>query len=482
VALALQIGPVITAARGQAATAGFPKADPMGFSDYVNSKKSAYLPYGGSGLVAWHLALDEARVDPSLFHNSTPERIQQINTMNGCEVNLLCRLAPEQWKAIYDKSVNACALSPTQPAEFDRLEHECASELRQLWAKVRTKCNAEQARPLIEALLARQLTRENKAHAEDLLDQIEDLVPCDPQLADLRKIVAGMPGPAHRMRLDLGDFVALRLLRVEAGQFMMGLRPQDKVPLQHIPTGQAAVTLTKPFYLSVCPVTNDDVATVLGVLVDAEWMGGQRPRTYDAGYRLGEWNHYAANVYWNDAVAFCQKLSLKVGHKVRPPTEAEWEYACRAGTTTRYFWGDDWAQADPYVFIIAVRMPNDSWPQGVPPFCVYGPPRAIDLKRPNPWGFHGFFQPSYGEWCLCCGYYPPSRPLTDPPPLDRLPLAHPLPGADSKFVDVFAVCHGAAQYGVQGGFPAGGHAKVQSVPTSGPGTNSTPFRIVIEAP
>jgi len=51
--------------------------------------------------------------------------------------------------------------------------------------------------------------------------------------------------------------------------------------------------------------------------------------------------HPVVNVSWNDAVAFCKWLSRKEGKSYRLPTEAEWEYACRAGTTTRYWCGDD---------------------------------------------------------------------------------------------------------------------------------------------
>ena len=51
-------------------------------------------------------------------------------------------------------------------------------------------------------------------------------------------------------------------------------------------------------------------------------------------------NRPVENVSWNDAVAFCEKLSQKTGKKYRLPSEAEWEYACRAGTTTPFYFGE----------------------------------------------------------------------------------------------------------------------------------------------
>jgi formylglycine-generating enzyme required for sulfatase activity len=52
-------------------------------------------------------------------------------------------------------------------------------------------------------------------------------------------------------------------------------------------------------------------------------------------------DHPVEHVSWNDAQSFCERLTLRVGHTIRLPTEAEWEFACRAGTATTYYCGDD---------------------------------------------------------------------------------------------------------------------------------------------
>ncbi len=72
----------------------------------------------------------------------------------------------------------------------------------------------------------------------------------------------------------------------------------------------------------------------------------------------------AVEVDWDDAVEFCRKLSEKEGVEYRLPTEAEWEYACRAGTTTEYSFGDDKAQLGELVHLIVDRTGLSSHGEG----------------------------------------------------------------------------------------------------------------------
>ena len=105
------------------------------------------------------------------------------------------------------------------------------------------------------------------------------------------------------------------------------------------------------------------------------------------------------NVSWNDAVAFAEWLGKKEGKTYRLPTEAEWEYACRAGTTTRYFCGDD-AEALAEVGNVADAMAREKHPleghhrgaRWVRLYC------SIGRYRPNAWGLHDMHG-NVWEWC-----------------------------------------------------------------------------------
>jgi formylglycine-generating enzyme required for sulfatase activity len=166
------------------------------------------------------------------------------------------------------------------------------------------------------------------------------------------------------------DFVeknslAEKMVLVPPGEFMMG---KDASPLHdrfpymfrsdiedELPQHRARIT--KPFYLGATTVTYgnfrffcDDAHYKTDAERDGKPNWGYDPKgamiqSKDFTFRNPGWaqtdEHPVVYVTWNDAVAFCGWLSKKEGKKYRLPTEAEWEYACRAGTEHLYFWGDD---------------------------------------------------------------------------------------------------------------------------------------------
>ena len=106
------------------------------------------------------------------------------------------------------------------------------------------------------------------------------------------------------------------------------------------------------------------------------------------------------NVSWNDAVAFAEWLGKKEGKTYRLPTEAEWEYACRAGTTTRYFCGDD-AEGLAEVGNVADATAREKYPDWKDTIAardgfVYTAP--VGRYRPNAWGLHDMHG-NVWEWC-----------------------------------------------------------------------------------
>lgn len=179
--------------------------------------------------------------------------------------------------------------------------------------------------------------------------------------------------------------IGMEFVLIPAGTFQMGSDPNDR---EAAPSERPRhrVTISKPFYLGKYEVT----------LAQWEAVMGSSP------YTLPRSNPYyglpgmadrlrkptnPATVSWNDAQAFIKRLNEREGHnRYRLPTEAEWEYACRAGTTTRYNFGDD---AD------AALIRDHAWFSRNAESATH----PVGTRKPNAWGLfdvHG----NVLEWCL----------------------------------------------------------------------------------
>ncbi len=150
----------------------------------------------------------------------------------------------------------------------------------------------------------------------------------------------------------------MKLRWIAPGRFLMGSPTSEagREPYTGADETQHAVTLTKGFYLGIHQITRGVFARFVkdaSYLTEAERAGGAyswdgkewkldpKKNWKTPGFEQTD-NHPVVCVSWNDTVALCEWLTRRYGEggKYRLPTEAEWEYACRAGTTTAYQWGD----------------------------------------------------------------------------------------------------------------------------------------------
>ena len=176
--------------------------------------------------------------------------------------------------------------------------------------------------------------------------------------------------------------IGMKLKLIPAGAFKMGSPVSDKdasedeKPLHD-------VEITHPFYLGVYPVTKGQFAAfVSGTDYKTEGeQAGDKATWRDPGFVQTD-DEPVVYVTWNDAMKFCDWLSDK--KKIYTlPTEAEWEYACRAGTTTVYSFGDDPTTLGDYAWYL-----DNSGSRTHP----------VGGKNPNPWGLHDM-NGNVFQWC-----------------------------------------------------------------------------------
>ncbi len=191
-----------------------------------------------------------------------------------------------------------------------------------------------------------------------------------------------------------GD-VPLVMVRIPAGTYMRG-RYSGEQGSYSSEDPQHQVTLTQDFYLGKYPLTQAPWFAVRG-----SWPGTAPSSSYGVGD-----DYPAYNVSWDDAQNFIASLNAHItstdqgSASFRLPTEAEWEYACRAGTTTRFYWGDD---------LDDTEIDNYAWYKNNSPNGT----KPVGGKLPNPWGLYDM-SGNVWEWCQdWYGDYP-AGPLTDP--------------------------------------------------------------------
>jgi sulfatase modifying factor 1 len=164
----------------------------------------------------------------------------------------------------------------------------------------------------------------------------------------------GYDGAAERARRVVADDLGMAFVRIEPGTFEMGSPPGEAKRNENETLHR--VTLTRGFFMGTTEVTVAQFRQFIeatGYETTAEQQGWTYAWNADAeSYRVvhgASWrspgfertDQHPVGVSWFDAVAFCDWLTGRYGATFRLPTEAEWEYACRAGTQTPFQWGDD---------------------------------------------------------------------------------------------------------------------------------------------
>jgi formylglycine-generating enzyme required for sulfatase activity len=238
--------------------------------------------------------------------------------------------------------------------------------------------------PVDEAivLIEKQLNQTSQPEPATAVDRAQELVaankleeamqvlrahlqenPDDAKAAELLGEVSqqAAPQPDPVIEIQLPNRNKIQFVYIKPGSFMMGSADglTDEQPVRR-------VTISKGYYLGRYEVTKAQYYSVMRTI------------------RLMRDPHNPADsISWQEALTFCSRLSKMSGRRIRLPTEAEWEYACKAGQPGRYPGGNDSATLDQYAWFKTNSRQRT---------------QPVGQKKPNPWGLYDMFG-NVCEWC-----------------------------------------------------------------------------------
>ena len=253
----------------------------------------------------------------------------------------------------------------------------------------KTKGNTERAILDFEKAAELYKEEENQRSYQGSLEQLKELQPVygDQEKSekeevftfqvvrvnDSGKIINRTQKSVRQKIEDLGNDVRLEIVYIPEGSFIMG-SPIEKAARNSCEGPQHKMTL-QPFYMSKYPITQEQYEVIMGNN-PSRFIGEKRP---------------VEKVSWQDARKFCQRLSRKMGRDYRLPRESQWEYACRAGTTTPFNFGK--------TITPELVNYNGKYPYGNAPKGKYRQQTTdVGIFPPNAFGLYDMYG-NVWEWC-----------------------------------------------------------------------------------